>query len=86
MQMTNKTKSAAQLAQLFALARSAALSLDELSSGGFSASRVRSLVERRELSRGVCGYYLPTPPDAGAMLVMRAAMSSKSDEQESEAV
>lgn len=84
MPTTNKTP-AAKLAQLFAASRSAALSLDELTRAGFTAARVRSLVERRELSRGTFGYYLPTPPDAGAMLVMRAAMSSTNDEQESEA-
>lgn len=71
-----------KLAQLFAVSRSAALSLDELTRAGLSAARVRSLVERRELSRGVCGYYLPTPPDPGAMLVMRAAMKSTNDEHE----
>jgi hypothetical protein len=72
-----------KLAALFAGARSAALTLNELSRGGFTPSQVAELVMEGELRKGVCGFYLPTPPDPGALAVMRAAMSSKTyDESE----
>lgn len=51
----------------------------ELKAAGFTTRAIADAIAHDELRKGITGYWLPEPPDPGALAVMRRSMKKLND-------